>query len=100
MEGNFGFSSKLLDTLKKYDNKAGVYALFFYTGHIWQDALGIQNMEEVKKAGEELFFPMEKKPELRYMFIAFRILWGIADQSITQRYQLFAGPLPMMKSLL
>lgn len=24
MEGNFGFASKLLDTLKKYDNKCGV----------------------------------------------------------------------------
>ena len=55
MEGNFGFSSKLLDTLKKYKNTAGI----MLSSSVQATLAGrFRNSEygRSKKAGEELFF--------------------------------------------
>ena len=55
MEGNFGFSSKLLDTLKKYDNKAGVMLSSSVQATL-SGRFGNSEYGRSKKAGEELFF--------------------------------------------
>ena len=55
MQGNFGFASTLLDTLKKYGNKAGV----MLSSSIQATLIGRYADGEYgksKKAGEELFF--------------------------------------------
>ena len=55
MQGNFGFASTLLDTLKKYENKAGV----MLSSSIQATLIGRYADGEYgksKKAGEELFF--------------------------------------------
>ena len=55
MEGNFGFASTLLDTLKKYDNKCGV----MLSSSIQATLLGRyagSDYGKSKLAGEELFF--------------------------------------------
>ena len=55
MEGNFGFASKLLDTLKKYDNKCPI----MISSSI-QAALA-NPYGESKKAGEDLMFGYSKE---------------------------------------
>ena len=60
MQGNFGFASTLLDTLKKYDNKCPV----MLSSSIQATLIGRYAAGEYgksKKAGEELFFDYEKK---------------------------------------
>ena len=60
MEGNFGFASTLLDTLKKYNNKCPV----MLSSSIQATLIGRYADGEYgksKKAGEELFFDYEKK---------------------------------------
>jgi len=54
MQGNFGFASTLLDTLKKYDNKATI----MLSSSIQATLIGRYDGEygRSKKAGEELFF--------------------------------------------
>jgi len=54
MKGNFGFASQLLDTLKKYDNKAPI----MLSSSIQATCIGRYDCEygRSKKAGEELFF--------------------------------------------
>ena len=55
MEGNFGFASTLLDTLKKYDNKCGV----MLSSSIQATLLGRyagSDFGKSKLAGEELFY--------------------------------------------
>ena len=58
MQGNFGFASTLLDTLKKYDNKCPV----MLSSSIQATLIGRYAEGEYgksKKAGEELFFNYE-----------------------------------------
>ena len=59
-EGNFGFASLLLDTLKKHNNKAPVMlsssVQATLAGRFGTSAYGLS-----KKAGEELFFDYEKE---------------------------------------
>ena len=60
MQGNFGFASTLLDTLKKYDNKCRV----MLSSSIQATLIGRYAQGEYgksKKAGEELFFDYERK---------------------------------------
>ena len=60
MKGNFGFASKLLDTLKKYNNKAPI----MLSSSIQATLAGRFSDSEYgksKKAGEELFFEYRKK---------------------------------------
>ena len=60
MQGNFGFASKLLDTLKRYENKCPVMlsssAQASLVGRYANGEYG-----KSKKAGEELFFDYERK---------------------------------------
>lgn len=55
MEGNFGFSSKLLDTLKKYKNTAGIMLSSSVQATL-AGRFGNSEYGRSKKAGEELFF--------------------------------------------
>ena len=60
MQGNFGFASTLLDTLKKYNNKCPV----MLSSSIQATLIGRYADGEYgksKKAGEELFFDYEQK---------------------------------------
>ena len=60
MQGNFGFASTLLDTLKKYNNKCPV----MLSSSIQATLIGRYAQGEYgksKKAGEELFFNYERK---------------------------------------
>ena len=60
MQGNFGFASSLLDTLKKYNNKCPV----MLSSSIQATLIGRYAEGEYgksKKAGEELFFDYERK---------------------------------------
>ena len=60
MQGNFGFASTLLDTLKKYNNKCPV----MLSSSIQATLIGRYADGEYgksKKAGEELFFDYERK---------------------------------------
>ena len=60
MQGNFGFASTLLNTLKKYDNKCPV----MLSSSIQATLIGRYADGEYgksKKAGEELFFDYERK---------------------------------------
>lgn len=60
MKGNFGFASTLLDTLKKYNNKAGI----MLSSSIQATLSGRFSDSEYgrsKKAGEELFFEYQKE---------------------------------------
>ncbi len=55
MEGNFGLTSKLLDLLKKYDNKAPI----LFTSSIQAEKDNLYGSS--KKAGENLLFDYSKK---------------------------------------
>ena len=69
MQGNFGFASDLLDTLKKYNNKCPVVL----SSSIQATLIGRYDSDygRSKKAGEDLFFDYEKEtgaPVLVYRF--------------------------------
>lgn len=55
MKGNFGFASQLLDTLKKYNNKASI-VLSSSVQATLAGRFGNSEYGRSKKAGEELFF--------------------------------------------
>ncbi len=55
MKGNFGFASILLDTLKKYDNKATIMLSSSIQATL-AGRFGVSEYGRSKKAGEELFF--------------------------------------------
>lgn len=55
MNGNFGFASQLLDTLKKYNNKATIM-LSSSIQATFSGRFGNSEYGRSKKAGEELFF--------------------------------------------
>ena len=59
MNGNFGFASLLLDTLKKYNNKADI----MLSSSLQATLIGRYDNEygRSKKAGEELFFNYSKE---------------------------------------
>lgn len=62
MKGNFGFSSDLLNSLKRHENKATIM-LFSYIQATLAGRFGNSNSEygRSKKAGEELFFNYAEK---------------------------------------
>lgn len=88
MKGNFGFASQLLDTLKKYDNKATI----MLSSSIQATLIGRYDGEygRSKLAGEELSGNMPQKQEQRSQYIGFLTLWVIQDQSTILLYQHFA----------
>ena len=60
MQGNFGFASKLLDTLKKYGNKCPVMLSSSQQASL-TGRFGNSEYGRSKKAGEDLFLDYEKK---------------------------------------
>lgn len=75
MEGNFGFASTLLDTLKKYENKCGV----MLSSSIQATLLGRyaeSDYGKSKLAGEELFFNYGKETGANIYVYRFPNLFG------------------------
>lgn len=71
MNGNFGFASLLLDTLKKYNNKAGIMLSSSVQATL-AGRFGDSEYGRSKRAGEELFFEYEKEmgsPVFVYRFV-------------------------------
>ena len=75
MEGNFGFASTLLDTLKKYKNTCPVMLSSSIqatlVGRYAQGGYGLS-----KKAGEELFFRYSKETGAKVLVYRFPNLFG------------------------
>lgn len=61
MKGNFGFTSQLLDTLKKYENKATIMLSSSIQATL-SGRFGDSEYGRSKKAGEDLFLHMQKRP--------------------------------------
>ena len=74
MQGNFGFASKLLDTLKKYNNTCPV----MLSSSIQATLIGRYDGEygRSKKAGEDLFFDYAKKTGAKVLVYRFPNLFG------------------------
>ncbi|WP_285959017.1 NAD-dependent epimerase/dehydratase family protein, partial [Thomasclavelia spiroformis] len=75
MEGNFGFASKLLDTLKKYDNKCGV----MLSSSIQATLVGRyadSDYGKSKLAGENLFFDYANEIGTKVYVYRFPNLFG------------------------
>lgn len=74
MQGNFGFASKLLDTLKKYNNACPV----MLSSSIQATLIGRYDGEygRSKKAGEELFFDYAKETGAKVLVYRFTNLFG------------------------
>ena len=75
MEGNFGFASTLLDTLKKYGNQCFVMLSSSQqaslTGRFWNSEYG-----RSKKAGEDLFFKYQEETGAKVLIYRFPNLFG------------------------
>jgi len=75
MQGNFGFGSKLLDTLKKHQNRCPV----MLSSSLQATLVGRYAEGEYgksKKAGEELFFAYEKETGAKVFVYRFPNLFG------------------------
>ena len=74
MQGNFGFASKLLDTLKKYGNKCPV----MISSSIQATCIGRYDSDygRSKKAGEELLFDYAKETGAKVLVYRFPNLFG------------------------
>ncbi len=74
MEGNFGFASTLLETLKKYNNKCPIVL----SSSIQATLIGRYDSDygRSKKAGEELFFEYEKETGAKVLVYRFPNLFG------------------------
>ncbi len=74
MEGNFGFASTLLNTLKKHNNKCPI----LLSSSIQATLIGRYDSDygRSKKAGEELFFEYEKETGAKVLVYRFPNLFG------------------------
>ena len=74
MEGNFGFASELLDTLKKYNNKCPV----MLSSSIQATLIGRYDSDygRSKKAGEDLFFKYSEETSAKVLVYRFPNLFG------------------------
>ena len=74
MQGNFGFASKLLDTLKKYNNKCPV----MLSSSIQATLIGRYDSDygRSKRAGEDLFFSYAAETGARVLVYRFPNLFG------------------------
>ena len=74
MQGNFGFASKLLDTLKKYNNKCPV----MLSSSIQATLIGRYDSDygRSKKAGEDLFFSYAAETGAEVLVYRFPNLFG------------------------
>ena len=75
MEGNFGFASTLLDTLKKNDNKCPVMLSSSQQASL-TGRFGNSEYGRSKKAGEDLFFAYGKETGARMLVYRFPNLFG------------------------
>lgn len=75
MQGNFGFASILLDTLKKYNNNATVMLSSSIQATL-QGRFGNSEYGRSKKAGEELFFDYSKETGAKVAVYRFPNLMG------------------------
>lgn len=75
MEGNFGFASTLLDTLKKYNNTCPVMLSSSIQATL-QGRFGESEYGKSKKAGEELFFDYSKATGAKVLVYRFPNLFG------------------------
>lgn len=84
MEGNFGFTSDLLGSLKKHKNTCPVMISSSIQAE-FDNPYG-----ESKKAGEDLLFFIAKKQALKFLFIDFLTCLGNGvNQTIIARLQRF-----------
>jgi len=75
MEGNYGFASELLDTLRKYDNKAPIMLSSSVQATL-SGRFGDSEYGRSKKAGEDLFFSYGKENEVKVSVYRFPNLMG------------------------
>ena len=75
MNGNFGFASTLLDTLKKYDNKSTIMLSSSIQATL-SGRFGTSEYGKSKKAGEELFFDYSKETGAKVAVYRFPNLMG------------------------
>lgn len=75
MKGNFGFASTLLDTLKKYNNKATIMLSSSIQATL-AGRFGDSEYGRSKKAGEELFFDYAKETGTKVAVYRFPNLMG------------------------
>lgn len=75
MNGNFGFASKLLDTLKKYHNKATIMLSSSLQAAL-AGRFGNSEYGRSKKAGEELFFQYAEETGAKVAIYRFPNLMG------------------------
>ncbi len=75
MEGNFGFASKLLDTLKKYNNTCPVMLSSSTQASLVGRFAG-SVYGESKRAGEELFFEYSKETGAKVLVYRFPNVFG------------------------
>lgn len=75
MKGNFGFASQLLDTLKKYNNKAAIMLSSSLQATL-AGRFGNSEYGRSKKAGEELFFDYAKDNDVKVAVYRFPNLMG------------------------
>ena len=75
MQGNFGFASTLLDTLKKYQNRCPVMLSSSQQASL-TGRFGNSEYGRSKKAGEELFLEYERETGARVLIYRFPNLFG------------------------
>lgn len=75
MKGNFGFASQLLDTLKKYNNKATIMLSSSIQATL-AGRFGDSEYGRSKKAGEDLFFDYAKETGAKVAVYRFPNLMG------------------------
>lgn len=75
MQGNFGFASTLLDTLKKYNNKAPIMLSSSIQATL-SGRFGDSEYGRSKKAGEDLFFDYAEKFGVKVAVYRFPNLMG------------------------
>ena len=75
MQGNFGFASTLLDTLKKYGNACPVMLSSSIQATL-QGRFGDSEYGRSKKAGEELFFSYAEETGAKVLVYRFPNLFG------------------------
>lgn len=75
MEGNFGFTSQLLDTLKKYENKATIMLSSSIQATL-SGRFGDSEYGRSKKAGEDLFFAYAEETGAKVAVYRFPNLMG------------------------
>ena len=75
MQGNFGFASTLLDTLKKYENKAPVMLSSSQRASL-SGRFGNSEYGRSKKAGEDLFLQYQEETGAKVLIYRFPNLFG------------------------